>query len=41
MSCLFGASMTGSNLLMEMQTGSHERTLVTPLSARRCCSGGR
>ena len=32
MSCLFGASMTGSNLLMEMQTGSHERTLVTPLS---------
>ena len=24
--------MTGSNLLMEMQTGSHERTLVTPLS---------
>ena len=32
MSCLFGASMTGSNLLLEMQTGSHERTLVTPLS---------
>jgi ABC-2 type transport system permease protein len=32
MTCLFGASMTGSNLLMEMQTGSHERTLVTPLS---------
>jgi ABC-2 type transport system permease protein len=32
MSCLFGASMTGSNLLMEMKTGSHERTLVTPLS---------
>ena len=32
MSCLFGASMTGSNLLMEMQTGSHERSLVTPLS---------
>ncbi|MGH3357803.1 MAG: ABC transporter permease [Nocardioidaceae bacterium] len=32
MSCLFGASMTGSNLLFEMQTGSHERTLVTPLS---------
>jgi ABC-2 type transport system permease protein len=32
MSCLFGASMTGSNLLMEMQTGSHERMLVTPLS---------
>ncbi|HZJ08028.1 MAG TPA: ABC transporter permease [Nocardioidaceae bacterium] len=32
MSCLFGASMTGSNLLLEMQTGSHERMLVTPLS---------
>ena len=32
MSCLFGTSMTGSNLLLEMQTGSHERMLVTPLS---------
>jgi ABC-2 type transport system permease protein len=32
MSCLFGASMTGSNLLMEMQTGSHERMLVTPMA---------
>jgi len=32
MSCLFGASMTGSNLLMEMQTGSHEGMLVTPLA---------
>ncbi len=32
MTCLYGVSMTGSNLLMEMQTGSHERTLVTPLS---------
>jgi ABC-2 type transport system permease protein len=31
MSCLFAASMTGSNLLFEMQTGSHERMLVTPL----------
>jgi ABC-2 type transport system permease protein len=31
MSCLFGTSMTGSNLLYEMQTGSHERMLVTPL----------
>src|SRR4051794_11120019 len=31
MSCLFGTSMTGSNLLFEIQTGSHERTLVTPL----------
>ncbi len=32
MSCLMGTSMTGSNLLAEMQTGSHERLLVTPLS---------
>jgi ABC-2 type transport system permease protein len=31
MSCLFATSMTGSNLLFEMQTGSHERMLVTPL----------
>lgn len=31
MSCLFGASMTGSNLLFEIQSGSHERMLVTPL----------
>jgi len=31
MSALFAASMTGSNLLMEAQTGSHERSLVTPL----------
>ncbi|TCO49790.1 ABC transporter permease [Actinocrispum wychmicini] len=31
MSCLFGTSATGSNLLFEMQTGSHERLLVTPL----------
>src|SRR4029450_1234627 len=31
MSCLFGTSMTGSNLLYEMQTGSHERRLVPPL----------
>jgi ABC-2 type transport system permease protein len=31
MSCLFASSMTGSNLLFEMQTGSHERMLVTPL----------
>ena len=31
MSCLFACSMTGSNLLFEMQTGSHERMLVTPL----------
>jgi ABC-2 type transport system permease protein len=32
MTALFGTSMTGSNLLFEMQTGSHERMLVTPLS---------
>jgi ABC-2 type transport system permease protein len=31
MSALFGASFTGANLLLEMQTGSHERMLVTPL----------
>nr|WP_246169515.1 ABC transporter permease [Actinotalea subterranea] len=29
---LFGTSTTGSNLQMEMQTGAHERLLVTPLS---------
>lgn len=31
MSCLFATSMTGSNLLYELTTGSHERMLVTPL----------
>jgi ABC-2 type transport system permease protein len=31
MSCLFGTSTTGSNLLFEIQTGSHERMLVSPL----------
>jgi ABC-2 type transport system permease protein len=31
MSCLFGTSSTGSNLLFEIQTGSHERMLVSPL----------
>jgi ABC-2 type transport system permease protein len=31
MSALFASSMTGSNLLLEQQTGSHERMLVTPL----------
>src|SRR5690606_24351991 len=31
MSALFGASTTGANLLLEMQTGSHERFLVAPL----------
>lgn len=29
---LFATSMTGSNLLFEMQTGSHERMMVTPLN---------
>ncbi|MFC4003316.1 ABC transporter permease [Prauserella oleivorans] len=32
MSCLFGTSATGSNLLYEIQTGAHERMLVSPLS---------
>lgn len=32
MIALFGTSATGSNLLYEMQTGSHERTLVAPIS---------
>jgi ABC-2 type transport system permease protein len=32
MSALFAASMTGSNLLLEIESGSHERMLVTPLS---------
>ncbi|HEX2316032.1 MAG TPA: ABC transporter permease [Thermomonospora sp.] len=31
MSCLFAGSVTGSNLQFEMQTGSHERMLVSPL----------
>jgi len=31
MSCLFGGSTTGANLLLEIQTGSHERMLVAPL----------
>ena len=32
MTVLFGTSATGSNLQFEMQTGAHERLLVTPLS---------
>ncbi|CAM3328918.1 ABC transporter permease [Occultella aeris] len=32
MTALFGSSTVGSNLLYEMQTGAHERMLVTPLS---------
>lgn len=31
MSSLFGTSATGANLLYEIQTGSHERMLVSPL----------
>ncbi|KAA0023815.1 ABC transporter permease [Antrihabitans cavernicola] len=31
MIAIFGTSMVGSNLLQEMQQGSHERMLVTPL----------
>lgn len=31
MTTLFGTSATGSNLQFEMQTGAHERLLVTPL----------
>jgi ABC-2 type transport system permease protein len=32
MIALFGTGATGSNLLYEMQTGSHERTLVAPIA---------
>lgn len=32
MIALFGTATTGSNLLFEIQTGSHERTLVAPIS---------
>jgi ABC-2 type transport system permease protein len=32
MTALMGASMTGSNLSMEINSGSHERLLVSPLS---------
>lgn len=32
MACLTAATMTGSNLMLEMQTGSHERLLVSPLT---------
>jgi ABC-2 type transport system permease protein len=32
MIALFGTAATGSNLLYEMQTGSHERTLVAPIA---------
>ncbi|KRF03054.1 multidrug ABC transporter permease [Nocardioides sp. Soil777] len=32
MTALMGASMTGSNLTLEINSGSHERLLVSPLS---------
>lgn len=32
MIALFGTGTTGANLLFELQTGSHERTLVAPVS---------
>ena len=32
MTALMGASMTGSNLMQEISSGSHERLLVSPLS---------
>ncbi|MCK0519289.1 ABC transporter permease [Williamsia sp. DF01-3] len=32
MIAIFGTSMTGSNLMDEIHSGSHERMLVTPLS---------
>lgn len=39
MTCLMGTSMTGSNLLGEITTGSHERLLVTPLSRQSLLIG--
>jgi ABC-2 type transport system permease protein len=39
MSALFGASTTGSNLQLDMQTGAHERMLVTPLARRSLLVG--
>ncbi|WP_134322001.1 ABC transporter permease [Cumulibacter soli] len=39
MSCLMGSSMVGSNLLLETQTGSHERMIVTPLRRSALLTG--
>ncbi|QBI55496.1 ABC transporter permease [Streptomonospora litoralis] len=39
MSCLFATGMTGSNLLYELQTGSHERLLVSPLRRSALLTG--
>ncbi|MFV0634997.1 ABC transporter permease [Demequina sp.] len=36
---LFGTGVTGSNLQYEMMTGSHERTLVAPLSRASLLAG--
>src|ERR1700745_744496 len=40
MSCLVGTSMTGSNLQLEMKSGSHEPLLVSPLGLP-AAPGGR
>lgn len=39
MIAIFGTSMTGSNLLAEMQAGSHERMLVAPLHRSALITG--
>jgi len=39
MIAIFGTSMTGSNLLAEMQGGSHERMLVAPLRRSALLTG--
>jgi ABC-2 type transport system permease protein len=39
MICVFGTGMTGSNLQYEMQTGSYERILASPLSRASILTG--
>ncbi|GAA1562311.1 ABC transporter permease [Brevibacterium picturae] len=39
MICVFGTGMVGSNLQYEMQTGSYERILATPLSRSSILTG--
>ncbi len=39
MICVFGTGMTGSNLQYEMQTGSYERILASPLSRGSILTG--
>ncbi|SNS64025.1 ABC-2 type transport system permease protein [Micrococcales bacterium KH10] len=39
MICLFGTTMSGSNLLFELMTGSYERLLATPLSRTALLTG--